>query len=97
MVIHNLNCVVRVESSSAFLKGACHWVANPVQATRGANNVILIFSLADEKFRTMEVPECLVFEDGIENKYDVRMNVSIYNGLLSLIPLWKCWQRGSSI
>ncbi|KAF2293496.1 hypothetical protein GH714_002260 [Hevea brasiliensis] len=78
-VDNNLKYVMREGSTSAFLNGACHWVATKED---GISEVIVSFALGEEVFGEMEVPDCLV------NKY-IFMDIAVFDGSLLLVPFMK--------
>ncbi|KAF2287451.1 hypothetical protein GH714_000552 [Hevea brasiliensis] len=70
---------MREGSTSAFLNGACHWVATKED---GISEVIVSFALGEEVFGEMEEPDCLV------NKY-IFMDIAVFDGSLLLVPFMK--------
>uniref|UniRef100_A0A2C9VHG5 F-box associated beta-propeller type 1 domain-containing protein n=2 Tax=Manihot esculenta TaxID=3983 RepID=A0A2C9VHG5_MANES len=81
-VHNNLNYVICECSTSAFVDGACHWVASVTKNGVSVGRVIVSFSLGDELFREMELPKCLVEEYII-------MDVAAFDGSLLLVPFMK--------
>ncbi|OAY44855.1 F-box protein CPR1 [Manihot esculenta] len=82
MVYNNLNYVICGCSTSAFLNGACHWVGSAPRSAVGVGDVIVSFSLGDELFRVMKIPNCLV------NEY-LFLDVAAFDGSLLLVPFMK--------
>ncbi|XP_058006574.1 F-box/kelch-repeat protein At3g06240-like [Hevea brasiliensis] len=78
-VDNNLKYVMREGSTSAFLNGACHWVATKED---GISEVIVSFALGEEVFGEMEVPDCLV------KKY-IFMDIAAFDGSLLLVLFMK--------
>ncbi|XP_058006564.1 F-box protein CPR1-like [Hevea brasiliensis] len=78
-VDNNLKYVMLEGSTSAFLNGACHWVAIKED---GISEVIVSFALGEEVFGEMEVPDCLV------KKY-IFMDIAVFDGSLLLVPFMK--------
>ncbi|KAF2293398.1 hypothetical protein GH714_001269 [Hevea brasiliensis] len=77
-VDNDLKCVIPDFSTSAFLNGTCHWVATKPPNGPGVCDAILSFSLGDEVFGEMEVPDCLA------KKYHY-INVAVSDGSLLLV------------
>ncbi|KAF2293535.1 hypothetical protein GH714_002538 [Hevea brasiliensis] len=73
-VDNNLKYFMHEGSTSAFLNGACHWVATKED---GLSEVIVSFALGEEVFGEMEVPDCLV------------MDIAVFDGSLLLVPFMK--------
>ncbi|KAF2293418.1 hypothetical protein GH714_001525 [Hevea brasiliensis] len=77
-VDNDLKCVIPDFSTSAFLNGTCHWVATKPPNGPGVCDAILSFSLGEEVFGEMEVPDCLA------KKYHY-INVAVSDGSLLLV------------
>ncbi|KAF2293412.1 hypothetical protein GH714_001480 [Hevea brasiliensis] len=75
---NDLKCVIPDFSTSAFLNGTCHWVATKPPNGPGVCDAILSFSLGEEVFGEMEVPDCLA------KKYHY-INVAVSDGSLLLV------------
>ncbi|XP_058007999.1 F-box protein CPR1-like [Hevea brasiliensis] len=83
----DLKYFITARSSSAFLNGACHWVATKRGNGPGVRDVIVSFSLGEEVFGEMEVPDCLVM------KYHF-MDVAVFGGSLLLVASFKLTGEG---
>ncbi|KAG8650182.1 hypothetical protein MANES_07G010100v8 [Manihot esculenta] len=70
-VDNNLNYVI-----------SCHWVGSTPETGGGVGQVIVTFSLEDELFREMEIPECLVKEYSF-------MDIAAFDGSILLVPFMK--------
>ncbi|KAJ9174392.1 hypothetical protein P3X46_013039 [Hevea brasiliensis] len=81
-VDNNLQYVITARSTSAFLNGACHWVATKRGYGHGVCDAIVSFSLGEEVFGEMEVPDCLV------KKYQF-VDVAVFDGSLLLAASFK--------
>ncbi|KAF2293500.1 hypothetical protein GH714_002276 [Hevea brasiliensis] len=81
-VDNNLQYVITARSTSAFLNGACHWVATKRGYGHGVCDAIVSFSLGEEVFGEMEVPKCLV------KKYQF-VDVAVFDGSLLLVASFK--------
>ncbi|KAF2293426.1 hypothetical protein GH714_001649 [Hevea brasiliensis] len=77
-VDNDLKCVIPDFSTSAFLNGTCHWVATKPPNGPDVCDAILSFSLGEEVFGEMEVPDCLA------KKYHY-INVAVSDGSLLLV------------
>ncbi|XP_058006580.1 F-box protein CPR1-like [Hevea brasiliensis] len=86
-VDNNLKYVITARSTSAFLNGACHWVANKRFYGPGVCDAIVSFSLGEEAFGEMEVPDCLV------KKYQF-VDVAVFDGSLLLVASFKLTGEG---
>ncbi|KAJ9174391.1 hypothetical protein P3X46_013038 [Hevea brasiliensis] len=83
----DLKYFITARSTSAFLNGACHWVATKRGNGPGVRDVIVSFSLGEEVFGEMEVPDCLV------KKYHY-MDVAVFDGSLLLVASFKLTGEG---
>ncbi|KAF2293526.1 hypothetical protein GH714_002493 [Hevea brasiliensis] len=81
-VDNNLKYVITARSTSAFLNGPCHWVAAKRGYGHGVCDAIVSFSLGEEVFGEMEVPDCLV------KKYQF-VDVAVFDGSLLLAASFK--------
>ncbi|KAF2293490.1 hypothetical protein GH714_002229 [Hevea brasiliensis] len=84
---NDLKYVIADLSTSAFLNGTCHWVATKPPNGPGACDAIVSFSLGEEVFGEMEVPDCLV------KKYHF-IDVAVSDGSLLLVAITKLTEEG---
>ncbi|XP_058006578.1 F-box/kelch-repeat protein At3g23880-like [Hevea brasiliensis] len=84
---NDLKYVIADFSTSAFLNGTCHWVATKPPNGPGACDAIVSFSLGEEVFGEMEVPDCLV-------KQYYFIDVAVSDGSLLLVAITKLTEEG---
>ncbi|XP_058007931.1 F-box protein CPR1-like [Hevea brasiliensis] len=84
---NDLKYVIADFSKSAFLNGTCHWVATKPLNGPGVCDAIVSFSLGEEVFGEMEVPDCLV------KKYQF-VDVAVFDGSLLLVASFKLTGEG---
>ncbi|KAF2293538.1 hypothetical protein GH714_002551 [Hevea brasiliensis] len=77
----DLKYFITARSTSAFLNGACHWVANKRGNGPGVRDVIVSFSLGEEVFGEMEVKKYAF------DKFDVELTYSLLFGAIGLDTL----------
>ncbi|XP_058008001.1 F-box/kelch-repeat protein At3g06240-like [Hevea brasiliensis] len=84
---NDLKYVIADFSTSAFLNGTCHWVATKPPNGPGVCDAIVSFSLGEEVFGEMEVPDCLV------KKYQF-VDIAVFDGSLLLVASFKLTGEG---
>ncbi|CAK7325123.1 unnamed protein product [Dovyalis caffra] len=87
MVENDLKYLIKRDSRSAFVNGACHWttVSSRNRKRFTALNVIVFFDLAYEKIGEMVVPDCIVSREGIVSREAMDLTAAVFDGLLSLV------------
>ncbi|KAF2307439.1 hypothetical protein GH714_028620 [Hevea brasiliensis] len=86
-VDNDLKYVITDLSKSAFLNGTFHWVATKPPDKTDVWYATVSFSLGEEVFGEMEVPDCLV------EKYPV-VDVAVSDGSLLLVVITKLTEEG---